>query len=364
MTVQRLLLLTDAVGGVWVYSVELARALQVLGVETILAVTGPPPTSRQREAIADIPQIHTGLPLEWLETTPSEIEKAASKVARIAAHESADIVQTNSASALAGAAFDCPTVAVQHSCISTWWRAVKGTPLPDDFRWRRDLVEHGLRRSDAIVAPTRAFAEATERAYHLENVITVHNGRTWREARSLPQGDFIFTAARLWDEGKNAKTLDRAAADIDVAVQAAGPVAGPNGAQIAFENLVAVGLLSEEKLGGVLAARPIFASAAIYEPFGLAVLEAAQAGCALVLSDIATHRELWDGAAIFVHPLDANGFATVFEGLLGDPAERQRLGKAASLAARRYSIQRTARGMAEIYARLVQPQAQLIAGAA
>ena len=39
---------------------------------------------------------------------------------------------------------------------------------------------------------------------------------------------------------------------------------------------------------------------ALYEPFGLAVLEAAQAGCALVLSDIPTFRELWDGAALFV----------------------------------------------------------------
>jgi glycosyltransferase involved in cell wall biosynthesis len=364
MTMQRLLLLTDAVGGVWVYSVELARALKMLGVETILAVTGPSPNATQREATADIQQIHTGLPLEWLETTPVEIEKAASKIARIAARERAHIVQTNSAAMIAGAAFDCPSVAVQHSCVSTWWMAVKGTRLPDDFRWRRDLVERGLRRSDAIVAPTRAFAEATERAYDLEDVITVHNGRTWREARSLPQGNFIFTAARLWDEGKNAQTLDVAAAEIDAAVQAAGPVAGPNGAQIALENLVVLGELSEERLGGVLAARPVFASAALYEPFGLAVLEAAQAGCALVLSDIATHRELWDGAAIFVDPLDAKGFAAAFEALLGDRAERQRLGKTASLAARRYSVQRTARGMAEIYARLAQPQAQLIAGAA
>ena len=37
-----------------------------------------------------------------------------------------------------------------------------------------------------------------------------------------------------------------------------------------------------------------------YEPFGLAVLEAAQAGMRLVLSDIPSFRELWDGAATFV----------------------------------------------------------------
>ena len=31
----------------------------------------------------------------------------------------------------------------------------------------------------------------------------------------------------------------------------------------------------------------------------MSVLEAGQSGCALVLSDIATHGELWDGAASF-----------------------------------------------------------------
>ncbi len=63
-----------------------------------------------------------------------------------------------------------------------------------------------------------------------------------------------------------------------------------------------------------LARSPIFASAALYEPFGLAVLEAAQAGCALVLSDIPTFRELWDGAALFVPADDAAAFAAALAG--------------------------------------------------
>ena len=41
MTTCRLLLVTDAVGGVWVYSVELARALKPMGIEVVVAVTGP-----------------------------------------------------------------------------------------------------------------------------------------------------------------------------------------------------------------------------------------------------------------------------------------------------------------------------------
>jgi glycosyltransferase involved in cell wall biosynthesis len=48
----------------------------------------------------------------------------------------------------------------------------------------------------------------------------------------------------------------------------------------------------------------IFVAPSRYEPFGLAALEASLAGCALVLGDIPTLRELWTGAALFVPPDD------------------------------------------------------------
>lgn len=365
MTGLRLLLVTDAVGGVWVYSLELARALEPLGVHTIIAVAGPSPTTEQRDAAAGIPLIDTGLPLEWLDISESEIVRASEDLARIAAGEGADIVQTSSAALIAGAAFDCWCVAVQHSCVATWWQEVKGTPLPPEFAWRRDLVERGLRRANATVAPTRAFAAMTAREYGLDRpVLAVHNGRTPHNGRSLPQGDFVFTVGRLWDEGKNVATLDRAAALIDAPFQAAGPTKGPNGAGVTLARLNSLGSLSPSKLGGVLAARPVFASAALYEPFGLSVLEAAQAGCALVLSDIPTHRELWDGAAIFVAPRDADGFASAANGLLKDRTARNTLGERARERARRYTPELMARGMVDVYSRVAQPQQQLVAGAA
>jgi glycosyltransferase involved in cell wall biosynthesis len=364
MSKLRLLLVTDAVGGVWTYSLELARALEPLDVETVLAVTGPSPSAEQRAAAGHVKLIDTGLPLEWLDTGPAEIADAGKALALIAACEGADILQTSSAALLACGVFEQPCVAVQHSCVASWWAAVKRTPLPDDFAWRRDLVAQGLAKADAVVAPSRAFAAAMECAYDLDRrVVAVHNGRTAQNMRELPQGDFAFTAGRLWDEGKNAATLDRAAASIRAPFQAAGSTEGPNGASIALEHLIALGSLSEARVAGVLAARPVFASAALYEPFGLSVLEAAQAGCALVLSDIPTHRELWDGVALFVDPRDDVGFASAINDLFDRAQDRERLGQIARERARRYSPQQMARSMAGIYARVLQPQPQL-AGAA
>ena len=361
----RILLVTDAVGGVWVYSLELARALEPLGIETVLAVVGPSPRSEQLQRVGNIRTLHTGLPLEWLDTDPTEIECAAKALALIASREGVDVVQTSSAALLAGGTFDQPCVAVQHSCVATWWNAVKGTSLPPDMEWRRSLVARGLAKADAIVAPTSAFATATEEAYSLDRpVLAVPNGRSTEAVRPLPQGDFVFAAGRLWDEGKNVRTLDRAAAQISIPFQAAGATAGPNRATVELNHLQAAGELSEERVRGLLAARPIFASAALYEPFGLSVLEAAQAGCALVLSDIPTHRELWDGVALFVDARDDHGFAEAISGLFGDRDERNRLGEAARDRARRYGPDEMARAMADIYERVAEAPPHLAMDAA
>jgi glycosyltransferase involved in cell wall biosynthesis len=353
----RLLLVTDAVGGVWVYSVELARALKPLGIETILAVMGPAPNAKQREQAAEIKLIDTGLPLEWLDTSPSEMRRAGEALASIARREQVDIVQTNSAAILADCEFDQPCVAVQHSCVASWWAAVKGTPLPYSFLWRRELVECGLNRASTVVAPSIAFAAETARIYDVNApVVAVHNGRRPVVASAPMQADFVLTASRLWDEGKNVATLDAAAARLKVPFEAAGPQYGPNGACVELRHMRGLGEVSSSRLAGLLAARPIFASAALYEPFGLSVLEAAYAGSALVLSDIPTHREMWGGTAIFVPARDEAAFASAIQDLLNDVDERQQLGQLARARAQLYTPERMAGGMYDIYARVAQSQ--------
>jgi glycosyltransferase involved in cell wall biosynthesis len=76
------------------------------------------------------------------------------------------------------------------------------------------------------------------------------------------------------------------------------------------------------------------------------VLEAAQAGCPLVLSDIPTFRELWDDAALFVPPGDAAGFAAAIERAAQDA---DRLGARAEERAARYTPEAMASGMAALY---------------
>ena len=357
----RLLLITDSVGGVWTYSLELARALRPLGVETTLAIAGPAPSPAKSEEASAFRLVQTDVPLEWIETNPGAVRRAGQEIAGLASRMGADIVQVSSAALLAGYESPIPAVAVQHSCVASWWKAVKAGPLPDDLQWRRDLVAAGLARASAVVAPSAAFAAETTRLYGVP-ATAIYNGRHTEGRADIPAGGFVITAARLWDEGKNVAVLDRAARMIEVPFLAVGPVSGPNGARMRLEHLQLLGEVEPSRLHGLSGASPIYASAALYEPFGLSVLEAAQAGCALVLSDIPTHRELWGGAAVFVPAREPAGFAAAIEDLRDSRPHRERLGKLACRRSALFTPERMARGMADIYA-LVGCPAKL-AGAA
>jgi glycosyltransferase involved in cell wall biosynthesis len=348
----------DAVGGVWQYALDLAEGLRPHGVRIDLGILGPAPSPDQ-EAMAEragVRLIPMGLPLDWIAASQDEVVAAGRAVARMAAQLDPDIVHLNSPAFAADASFPAPVVAVCHSCVATWWQSVRSGPLPEDFVWRTDLVRRGYLNADMLLAPTEAFAKATAQSYDLETPpVVVHNGRRITQpAAGATLGLFAFTAGRLWDEGKNLASLDRVAKRLSVPVLAAGPLVGPNGAQVSARHVKTLGRLTDAEVERHLGAKPIFVSVAHYEPFGLAVLEAAQAGCALVLSDIPTFRELWDGAALFVSPNDEEELAKAIEKLADDADERACMGRRAEDAAKAYDVERMSMGVLNVYRSLLE----------
>ena len=357
-SIRRLLLTADAVGGVWIYALDLARALARHGVAVTLAVLGSPPSDAQRreaENIKNLKLVVTDAPLEWLCDDEERVRGAAGLLAKLASDVGVDLIQLNGAPFAADADYPAPVVAVHHSCLATWWARVKQGPEPPEWRWRADLVRRHLEAADRVVAPTAAFAALVASVYGLRKRIdVVHNGRS----RSVvaPTGrtlEALFAAGRLWDEGKNVATLDRVATLVDAPFFAAGPRIGPNGTRIECHNLQALGELASDEVRVWLAKRPIFLSSALYEPFGLTALEAAQAGCALVLSDIPTFRELWDGAALFAPARDETAFATAATALLEDRLLRRRMERAALERARRYKLEAMGLRMVALYDELI-----------
>jgi glycosyltransferase involved in cell wall biosynthesis len=356
----RVFMTADAVGGVWQYAIVLAEGLRQHGVETVLAILGPSPSPDQQAMAeaAGIRIVSTDLPLDWAASMPDEVLEAGERIARMAALASPDIVHLNNPALAAAAAFPAPVVAVCHSCVATWWQAVRTGRLPDEFVWRTDLVREGYRAADRLLAPSAAFAHATATTYGLKAPPSViHNGRRAIQSTNEQAPEpFAFTAGRLWDEGKDLATLDRAAERIAIPVLAAGPLQGPNGTQVAARHVQALGRLTDAEVAQYLGQRPIFVSTARYEPFGLAVLEAAQAGCGLILSDIPTFRELWDNAALFVPPGDDEALAQTITRLAQDRHERDRLGRRAQETAKAYSLEAMSMKTLDVYRSLVGPK--------
>jgi glycogen synthase len=180
----------------------------------------------------------------------------------------------------------------------------------------------------------------------------VYNGRSKNGASGLAaeRSAAVFTCGRLWDEAKNAAVLDAAAGRTRAPIWAAGAVKNPRGEEIRLPNLRLLGELGSDAVRQRLDGSGVYLSAALYEPFGLGVLEAAQCGCALVLSDIATFRELWSGAALLVDPRDPQGYAEAVETLRKSPVQRAEWGRRAQRRAGAFTSARMATGTLSVYA--------------
>lgn len=336
----------DAVGGVWTYAIELGAALVDRGHTVTLAICGPAPSADQRgqAEAAELRILPDELPLDWLCGEAVPVVAGGERLAELA--RGFDLLLLNSPALAAHGSFSIPVIAVAHGEVGTWWDAVGADgEVEASFGWLLKLIGQGLRRATQVVTPTAAYGAMLRHRYALNvQPLVVHNGRTPLDLPA-PRGErrFALTVGRLWDRAKNMAVANEAAALTSLPIQAVGSAAGPHGEQADLSQLHHLGSIPPLRLAARLAERPVFISSATYEPFGLAVLEAAQAGCPLVLSDIPTFRELWEGAASFVAPHDAEGFAKAIE-------RPQVSGKAAQERAGRYTVRAMTDRMLDVIA--------------
>ncbi len=344
----------DAVGGVWTYALELARALP--DVEFSFAQMGPRPNETQRaevESLCNVRLFESDFLLEWQENPWVDVDESSHWLLELERDLRPDVVHLNGYShgALLFAS-DIRKIVVAHSCVLSWWQAVKGENAPREWREYERRVEGGLSAANKVVAPTKAFGREIKRIYNLQNEVqTVYNGAAPIACEPQKREPFVLAAGRAWDEAKNFAVLGEAAASVPIKL--AGEAHDFNAPHIEL-----LGRLSREELQFQLARARVFAHPALYEPFGLGVLEAAQSGCALVLSDIPTLRELWDGAAIFCQPRDANDWTQTLEFLMNDERECANLGERAGQRAAEYSREAFVKNYRALYERL-SPSRQL-----
>jgi glycogen(starch) synthase len=354
---QKILMTADTIGGVWTYAVELARALREYDIEVALATMGRAPTERQISEVATLGNTQlfpSAFALEWMEDPWEDVKLSGEWLLRIAKRIQPDLIHLNTM-AHGALPWDAPCLVVGHSCVYSWWQAVLDAKPPTEWRRYHFEVARGLRAAKAVVAPSFAMLESLQRFYGpLANCEVIPNGIELLDIESAKE-PLILSAGRLWDRAKNVGMLAEIAADLPWQIVVAGDCGEEPPRQ-----LRCLGELSRGDLADWQRRAAIYAAPAKYEPFGLGILEAASAGCALVLGDIPSLRENWDGAAEFAHPDDKESWKRILRELATDEARRSDLATRARKRAEEFSVERMTNAYLSLYSETMENRVHAI----
>lgn len=336
----------DAVGGVWTYVVELTRELP--DVEFVVATMGPRPSAGQRAALApNVTLLESDYALEWQNEPWDDVARAGEWLLELEKRITPDVVHLNGFSH-GILPFSAPKLVVGHSCVLSWWRAVKNEDAPAGWNRYREHVERGLGGADLVVAPSAHMLAALDENYRLHVPRRlIYNGRRFWPSTGHGHRASIFAAGRLWDEAKNLRAVVAAAPMIDWPVR----LAGDGGSDA--PNVTHLGRLEPDGMARAYGESAIYLFPALYEPFGLSILEAARSGCALILGDIPSLREIWRDVAVFVRPRDPETIARTVNEVIGNDPLRHELSQRAQERALDFSVERMVKSYRETYHELI-----------
>jgi glycogen(starch) synthase len=390
------LMTIDTVGGVWHQGLQLAAGLVQRGMRVSLATMGALLSPAQRAQAARVRgvQIHESRwRLEWMDDARDDVSRAGDWLLGLEARLRPDVVHLNQF-AFGACPFVAPKLVVAHSCVLSWWRAVHSERAPSSWDDYRRTVRLGLAGATLVGAPTQAMLDALAVEHgHVHGGVVLPNGRSPADFRPGDKQPVILAAGRLWDPAKNLAALEAVAPRLPWPVRVAGARVEPGrmtssnaaaapaprarlpwpvrvaGARVepgrmTSSNAAAapasfvqwLGELAQAELAAQFAEASIYALPARYEPFGLSALEAALSGCALVLGDVPSLREVWGDAAAYVPPGNTGALREALIQLIDDPQQRAQMAHRARMRARCFTPSRMVEAYLGAYARLCAPK--------
>ncbi|MBO0912335.1 MAG: glycosyltransferase family 4 protein, partial [Acidobacteria bacterium] len=326
------LITSDTVGGVWTYTQELVSGLVGAGHQVTLVSFGKLPLPHQTAWIKPLPRLDyrpTEYRLEWMETAERDIEESRRYLELVIGEVKPDVLHFSQYS-YGDLDVDLPRIVVAHSDIVSWWVRVHGRE-PEDTPWIRNYrktVARGLRAAELVVAPSAWMLDQLAKYYGPpRQELVIYNGRSPHlfDPRREKE-DFVLSVGRVWDPAKNLTLWFERAGEARVSVVGWEREPGRQDRMRSLEvpaNVTLSGAKSQDELRELFARAAIYAATSRYEPFGLAPLEAALSGCALVLNDNPVFHELWDGRGIFFDENNSQDLARQVDRLRRDSGLRR-----------------------------------------
>lgn len=352
------LITADTVGGVWTYARELVTGLIRRGIRVTLVSMGAIPSAAETawlEPLSGLDYRPTAFRLEWMQDAETDIEQSSHYLENLVREVRPDLLHLNQY-CYGSLATSVPRLVVAHSDVVSWWAAVHGHEPPESvwINWYRDIVLRGLRGSDVVVAPSHWMLKQIQKYYgNPERASVIHNGCDpgYFDAESAKE-NCVLAVGRAWDPAKGIGTLLERTHQVPVWIAGPDQEPGSSGtAALATTGQVAfLGHQRRNRLLSLFARAGTYAATSIYEPFGLAPVEAALSRCALVASDIPTFHEIWGDAPHYFRPSDADDLARAIRVVTGDKTLRGRIAERVyERAQEKYSAERMVNDYEALY---------------
>ena len=349
---RRVLMTGDASGEPWQMIVELARALRDAGVEVHLATMGQPLSAGDHRRLAASPGIRlheSSFKLDWMAEPWRDIVRAGEWLLRLEDRVGPEVVHLNHP-VYGALPWRNPAVAAVHGCLLSRWLAVKGEAAPAGWDPYRRAMASGLRGARAVAAPSQSLLRGLGLFYgSFAPGRVIPYGRDPAEFPPGPKQPVVLCIAGLHDEAVDVAGLHEVAPDLSWPVYVAGETSLPAGGRLPAGGAMFLGWLSPEERRSWLSRASLFVLPAVYEPFGIPVLDAAWSGCALVLGDIPSLSEVWGDAAVYAAPGDRHALRHAVRRLIQNAPLRRRLGERARERAREFTLRRMVDGYLDLY---------------
>jgi glycogen(starch) synthase len=360
----RILMTADTVGGVWSYSMELCKALLPFNIHFYLITGGAPmhlAQKKEAEALSNVTVYETGFLLEWMENAWQSIDDSGNWLLQLEEELQPDLIHINGY-AYGSLAWKAPVIVVAHSDVYSWFLSVKDVYPPKEWNEYFRRVGEGLQHADYFIAPSKWLMRAVQEIYKITTSgKVIYNSRSADAFSSAVKKPYVFSMGRIWDEAKNIQLLVKAASQIHYSIKLAGDNHFENNSSITEgDNITYLGKLSAQQIAAQLSSASVYVLPAKYEPFGLSVLEAALSGCALVLGNIDSLKEIWNDSAVYVNTNDANALAETINELMENDALRNYYAQAAMRRAKKCSTAAMAESYLQVYYQLIKNEEALI----
>jgi len=353
---------TDTLGGVWLYTRELVSGLVLRGHRVTLVSFGNLPSSQQTAWMSGLSGLEyrpTVFRLEWMQESAADVTESTRYLLSLVREVDPDLLHFNQF-AFGALPVDLPRLVVAHSDVLSWWSAVEGSKLPETewMQWYRGNVTDGLGQATAVVTPSQCMLDDLESNFELPpDRAVIYNGRSPKLFRAkISKINRVLSVGRLWDQAKQSVLLTRHPHRIPVVLVGQNSVDNASTEPTDTSRTPGVqfmGVKTESELCDLFAESAIYAATSCYEPFGLAVLEAALSKCALVLNDIPSFHELWDDTALYFRHNDADSLAECIELLDGNSTLRHLYAnRAHERALERYTVEPMLQQYETLYHRL------------